>query len=226
MVSTMKWMAFSTWALEANDAYNRIQGTRSLSHGLAGDDSYSNASGINTLNAIAKAPVKTKLNVDSGAATTAWNNQLVADYPSTRCPSSGTAFGTAGGGSVTHEGQVDVLLRQGGSLRVLRGGKFDVPRNLLSVSDLCKQGHKVCFQLDDNGADLSYIEHVLTGERTSMVFNGVTWDMECEVIPYEQAKETIETTERLSALGGDRARRPARAAVHGGPAPTPQPRRP
>ena len=82
------------------------------------------------------------------------------------------------------------------------------------------------FELDTSGeeiADLSYIEHKATGARTAMVFNGLTWDLECEIIPYCDAKHLIaDDSNRLSALSKVVAKRKPTSTAsssHGGPAP-------
>ena len=91
-------------------------------------------------------------------------------------------------------------MRAGGALRGLRGGKFDIERDLIAVHDMCKAGHRVIFEIDDNGKDLSHAEHRKTGERVNFVPNGRCWDIEAEVVPYKEVQTALRSAKRFASL--------------------------
>ena len=59
-----------------------------------------------------------------------------------------------------------------------------VRKPLMSVYDMCRSGHRVIFELDDDGRDHSIIEHRATGARTQLHLRNNGWEIDATIIPF------------------------------------------
>ena len=76
---------------------------------------------------------------------------------------------TATGEKVLDRGVRCMAATVGGEVRVAKGRVVDnIANNFMSVYDMCASGHRVVFDIDPGGQDLSYIEHVPSGHRIPM----------------------------------------------------------
>ena len=93
---------------------------------------------------------------------------------------------------------MELLLRHKGVLRAMRGSRYKIDQSLLSVYDMAKMGYRSIFEIDANGVDRSHAIHIQTGERMDFVLVGRSWELEFDVVPYLQAKATLDKAKRLA----------------------------
>ena len=134
--------------------------------------------------------------VDSCAAHSVIPEEWCVDYPLNKDEGTGRKYLTATGESVYDKGERTVVGKAGDSVRALRMRVAKVKRPLLAVYDMCKQNHKVIFdvEFDDYGNILenrSVCVHKRTGEVTEIPLNGRTWELTMDVFPYEQARGVL-----------------------------------
>jgi len=67
-----------------------------------------------------------------------------------------------------------------------------VHRALMSVSQMVDKGYRVVFDAD-NGVDISYFVNKDTGSKIPIPRSGKTYEIEMEVIPFQEAKEAQRT---------------------------------
>ena len=103
----------------------------------------------------------------------------------------GKPYVVASGSSIKDQGKRQYLAVQQGKLVAAQGRLCDVHKNLSSVYDMCKAGHKVTFEIDDEGTDHSHSLHRQSGMIIRFELNGRVWDMELEVMPYNTAKHIL-----------------------------------
>ena len=61
----------------------------------------------------------------------------------------------------------------------------------MSVYDMCKAGHRVTFELDDEGRDCSVVEHRATGARTQLHLRNNVWEIDATVIPFGEDPQLV-----------------------------------
>ena len=138
-------------------------------------------------------PTKFRASVDSGAAVTALPEDLAPDYPVVKDKDYGKSYYSATGEEVKDQGLKKILVRQNGCIRGLKGRKSKVKKVLIAAYDVCAAGHKVVFDLDDEG---SYAENKKTGERIKMDLRGRTWEWEFEIVPYDDTRQIVKELAR------------------------------
>ena len=65
-----------------------------------------------------------------------------------------------------------------------------VGRALMSVSHMVDNGYRVVFDSDDRGEDTSYFVNKETGAKIPIPRSGKTYEIEMNVHPYSEAKES------------------------------------
>ena len=148
------------------------------------------ALGVSPTSTIAE---KVSFGIDSGAAVTAIPRALGADYPITEKPS-GARYLSATGETISDEGQRKLMVQTGGTLRGIKGRVTGVRRPLLSVFDMVKSGHRVVFEQDQHGNDISHAVHIESGKTVKFTQRQRTWDLDVSVVP---ASEVVEMSKKL-----------------------------
>jgi len=143
---------------------------------------------------------KIRFNVDSGCATTAVRKDTAPDYEVKACAADGKRYTSATGHDVKVEGEVVLYGKHNGSLRAMRAKKFDIRRNLMSVKDMVRAGHRVVFDQDAEGNDTSHAIHRETLEKISFICSGNTWDIEFDLIPAEDVEAAKGEARHLAQL--------------------------
>ena len=129
-----------------------------------------------------------RFGVDSGAAVTAIPRKLASDYPVTENPS-GSKYLSATGEPISDEGQRKLLVEAGGELRGIRSRVAAVRRPLMAVYDMVHSGHRVVFERDAEGRDISHAVHIATGRRVTFTPRQRTWDLDVDIIPACDVRE-------------------------------------
>ena len=132
--------------------------------------------------------------VDSGAAVSVWTEKTATDYPIAADTFTGRSYKVASGAEIKDKGCRKIAAISNGVLRGAQGRVAPVHKNLTAVYDMMKAGHRVVFDLDEQGNDISHALHKATGTETRFIPNGRTWDMELQVVPYAEARKLLNTT--------------------------------
>ena len=144
------------------------------------------------------APVghKCVFSVDSGASRSVIGKDVAADYPVVSDDIVGTEYRTATGEVVRDRGVKHLVADIGGKVRVARGRVVPgVAKNLMSVYDMCTSGHRVVFELGEDGSDRSYITHRPTGSQTPMHLRNRVWELDLDVAPYSQIQSVLPSSD-------------------------------
>ena len=141
--------------------------------------------------------------VDSGAAVSVWTEKTATDYPIAADTFTGRSYKVASGAEIKDKGCRKIAAISNGVLRGAQGRVAPVHKNLTAVFDMMKAGHRVVFDLDEQGNDISHALHKATGTETRFIPNGRTWDMELQVVPYAEARKLLNTTTAtIAKMGG------------------------
>ena len=119
---------------------------------------------------------KVTITVDSGASKTVIPKDFCRSVPVLPSVGSkeGVEYEVAPGEKIANEGERTLQIMTEECLPItMKMQVCGVSKALLSVSKLCKAGHKVVF--DD---DWSYIEHKQTGQRTSIMPEGGVYTLD------------------------------------------------
>ena len=127
--------------------------------------------------------------VDSGAAVSVWTEKTATDYPVVTDAHTGRSYKVASGAEIKDQGCRKIAAVSNGVLRGAQGRVAAVHKNLTAVFDMMTAGHRVVFDLDDQGNDISHALHKASGTETRFIPNGRTWDMELQVVPYVEARK-------------------------------------
>ena len=128
---------------------------------------------------------KAAFSVDSGASRSVLRTGLASDYPILSDAISGSVYRTATGERVLDQGLRCMATNMGGKIRYAKGRVVEnIANNLMSVYDMCSSEHRVVFELGRDGKDLSFIEHVPTGDRVPMHLRNRVWEIELDLLPY------------------------------------------
>ena len=106
------------------------------------------------------------MTVDSGASETVAPPDVASGIPITDSPASlrGAMYEVANGEVITNKGEKRCVIQcEEGTAKLMNIQVCDVHKPLLAVSKLCDSGHAVVFH-----PTWSYIEHLATGERTTL----------------------------------------------------------
>ena len=148
--------------------------------------------------------------VDSGAAVSVWTEKTATDYPVVSDEHTGRSYKVASGAQIKDQGCRKIAAVSNGVLRGAQGRVAAVHKNLTAVFDMMAAGHRVVFDLDEQGNDISHALHKASGTETRFIPNGRTWDMELQVVPYTEARKlprnntttsTSTTSSRITPLG-------------------------
>ena len=77
-----------------------------------------------------------------------------------------------------------------GRLRAVKTRVTDVRKPLLAVYDMRMAGQRVVFEIR-NGVNLSYAEHVDTGEVTPFDLRDRVWELDFEVVPHGEVDSQV-----------------------------------
>ena len=127
--------------------------------------------------------------VDSGAAVSVWTEKTATDYPVVSDEHTGRSYKVASGAQIKDQGCRKIAAVSNGVLRGAQGRVAAVHKNLTAVFDMMAAGHRVVFDLDEQGNDISHALHKASGTETRFIPNGRTWDMELHVVPYTEARK-------------------------------------
>ena len=125
------------------------------------------------------------LGVDSGSAVTIIRSDQAADYPTEKNDRS-VSYKSACGSTISDEGSKKVLLKTPAGLRGLRTRVGSVTKPLLAVCDLVDNAHRVIFEKDATGNDISRIENTETKKVTRMVRDRGVYNINAEIVPFAQ----------------------------------------
>ena len=125
------------------------------------------------------------MGVDSGSAVTIIRKDQATDYPTER-NNRAMSYKSACGTTIRDEGSKRVMLKTNGVLRGLRTRVGPVTKPLLVVSDLVDNSHRVIFEKDASGKDISRIENKETKKVTPMVREKGIYNINAEIVPYSQ----------------------------------------
>ena len=131
--------------------------------------------------------------IDSGACAsvmpTSWCNHVpIYETPQSKA---GEYYRAANGNKIFHEGErVVSMMTQEGSMRDMRFTVCDVSKVLGSVSQMCRTGHRVVFNLpwSEEG---SYIEQEETGERMWLQEEGGLYVLKTKIAPTHRQTSRI-----------------------------------
>eukprot|EP00971_Amphidinium_carterae_P082049 1623115-Amphidinium_carterae.3 len=104
---------------------------------------------------------------------------------------SGRSYESATGETIYDEGLVKVACDCQGKRKVLRMRRTKVKRGLLAVRDLLETGHRVVFELDDDGNDKSRVEHRESGDCLHFQYKRRVWELEIDVLPPSEAERLM-----------------------------------
>ena len=123
--------------------------------------------------------------INSGACASVMPTSWCSHVPVYETPQSkaGEHYRAANGQKIYQEGERIVsMMTQEGSMRDMRSTVCEVSKALRSVSQMCKTGHRVVFNLQWC-ADGSYMEQVETGERMWLQEEGGFYVLRTKVAP-------------------------------------------
>ncbi|CAK0865658.1 unnamed protein product, partial [Prorocentrum cordatum] len=147
------------------------------------------------LSAMSSSCETARFGIDSGAAVAAIPRALGTDYPITERPS-GAQYLSATGEPIPDEGQRKLMVQTGGALRGIRARVAGVRRPLLSVFDLVKSGHRVVFEQDQHGNDISHAVHIESGKTVRFTRRQRTWDLDVSIVPAKEVSQMSQTLVR------------------------------
>ncbi|CAK0811159.1 unnamed protein product, partial [Prorocentrum cordatum] len=91
------------------------------------------------------------------------------------------------GEPIHDEGQRKLMVQTGGALRGIRARVAGVRRPLLSVLDLVKSGHRMVFEQDQYGTDISHAVHVESVKMVRFTQRQRTWDLDVSIDEFQPA---------------------------------------
>ena len=101
----------------------------------------------------------------------------------------------------------------------MRARACEVRKPRISVYDMCKAGHLVTFDIDEDGVDRSHAVHKGIGEITPFTLRKRVWEMDVEVVPPQEAQNINKSLEARKKKGvGGEVRTGAALNPFGGPA--------
>ncbi|CAK0910355.1 unnamed protein product, partial [Prorocentrum cordatum] len=136
-----------------------------------------------------------RFGIDSSAAVAATPRALGTDYPITERPSGARCL-SATGEPIPDEGQRELMAQTGGALRGIRARVTGVRRPLPSVFDLVKSGHRVVFEQDQHGNDISHAVHIESGKTARFTRRHRTWDLDASIVPAKEVTQMSQTPAR------------------------------
>ena len=140
---------------------------------------------------LAQSSYKVRTGVDSGAAVSVWTRKTCTDYPATVDTLAGRSYKVASGAEIKDEGCRTVVAINNSALRGAQGRIANVHKNLTAVYDMMQAGHRIVFDLDSEGNDISHALHKESKMETPFIPTGRTWEMELEVVPYKIAQQFL-----------------------------------
>ena len=75
-----------------------------------------------------------------------------------------------------------------GDLRGVRARIAKIKRPLMSVYDMYMAGHRVVFDRDEFGNDISHAVHKETGQVAKFTLRNRTWDLDAKLVPHEDVR--------------------------------------
>ena len=137
------------------------------------------------------------LGVDSGSHVSVIPPDTAREYPVVKDKHVGRSYHTATDQTVKDEGRKSVMGfpldaefasgyqddLMGLHLRVAK-----VKRGLLAVCEMVDSGHKVVFDKDDSGRDISHIVHKETGRVIPFKREGRNWQLVMKVVPHDKSR--------------------------------------
>ena len=70
----------------------------------------------------------------------------------------------------------------------------------MCVKDMLRSGHRVVFEQDDKGNDLSHAIHRKTLDKVNFIPVGDTWDLEMDLIPRKSVETALAEAKHLATL--------------------------
>ena len=86
------------------------------------------------------------------------------------------------------------------AVRVIRGRAVPVTKSSAAVFDLCRTGHRVTFDLGEDGSGQSSLAHKKTGEKTPMKLENKVWHFDVDVIPKADTDAVLAEIEKPGDL--------------------------
>ena len=159
------------------------------------------ASDVIRRNAVHRTGRELRFGIDSGAAVTAIPPEFVEQYPLAE-PSNGLKYQSATGESIPDLGMKKPFIDIKGDLRGVRARIARIKRPLMSVYDMYMAGHRVVFDRDEFGNDISHAVHKETGKTAKFTLRNRTWDLDAKLVPHSdlQAQGRIEAQGRKLRL--------------------------
>ena len=135
-----------------------------------------------------------RFGIDSGAAVTAIPPEFVEQYPLAE-PSNGLKYQSATGESISDLGMKKPFIDIKGDLRGVRARIARIKRPLMSVYDMHMAGHRVVFDRDEFGNDISHAVHKETGKTAKFTLRNRTWDLDARLVPHSDLRVKEVTTQ-------------------------------
>jgi hypothetical protein len=139
-------------------------------------------------------PTIVSFGIDSGAAASVIPPTMCFDYPLHRDDRYGERYRSASGHTVIDQGRRDVYVAMQGTQKMMRMRVLDTTKPLISVYDLCRTGHRVVFEIDDEGNDLSHaVSRRFPHPPLKFVRRNNVWDLDVSPIPHSANEKFFET---------------------------------
>jgi hypothetical protein len=139
-------------------------------------------------------PTTVSFGIDSGAAASVIPPTMCFDYPLHRDDRYGERYRSASGHTVIDQGRRDVYVAMQGATKMLRMRVLDTTKPLISVYDLCKTGHRVVFEIDEQGNDLSHAVRTREPYHTyKFTRRNNVWDLDVSPIPHSAMDNYFES---------------------------------
>jgi len=126
-----------------------------------------------------------RIGVDSCAAASVLPTGSCTEYPVVRDGVTGAKYRAANGAVILDEGERTIYGAFDGHAGV-RGARFrvaDVSRPLMAIADMLDQGHRIVFDRDDCGQNVSVIVNKKTGKKLPIKERNRTFEIEMRLAP-------------------------------------------
>ena len=144
------------------------------------------ASDVIRRNAVHRTGRELRFGIDSGAAVTA-TPEFVEQYPFAE-PSNGLKYQSATGESIPDLDMKKPFIDVKGDQRGVRARIARIKRPLMSVYDMYMAGHRVVFDRDEFGNDISHAVHKETGKTAKFTLRNRTWDLDAKLVPHSDLR--------------------------------------
>eukprot|EP00971_Amphidinium_carterae_P194206 3853846-Amphidinium_carterae.1 len=164
------------------------------------------------LHSVGESKRKISIGIDSGAAASVIMDQVASDHVINKDEMTGTFYESASGTKIKDRGQIvfGCNIEQDGAQdqeRVIQARRATVSKNLLSVYDLVAAGHRVVFDRDPQGKDVSHMVHKVSGLQTRFHHTKRVWEIHVEVASANKTRQMIEAASNLNVIEAEGAAR-------------------